>query len=268
MALVAMPAMVESDQAQYFYDGLGRLVGVVDGQGNVAVYNYDEVGNLLSIQRFATGSTGIGIFLFTPSSALAGTDVEIRGFGFNTTPADNQVDFNGTVATVVSSTAESIVATVPNGATTGPVTVTNTNGTATSPKDFVVLVPPIVADIEPENVGRDTTVQALITGFNLDTVTDVQFSVTGLSATILSGVTEQSLPIDLTATAGAPLGDHPFTLVSPLGNADSGTVTVTVTPSVPSFGLNKASVFRPFPAQTPPSGSTMVVGPGVSVEMP
>ena len=55
---LVMPAVPYADQAQYFYDELGRLVGVVDGSGNAAVYVYDEVGNLLSIRRFTTGTRG------------------------------------------------------------------------------------------------------------------------------------------------------------------------------------------------------------------
>ncbi len=54
VALFLWASLAQADQAQYFYDELGRLVAVVDGQGNAAVYNYDEVGNLLSIQRFTT----------------------------------------------------------------------------------------------------------------------------------------------------------------------------------------------------------------------
>ena len=32
--LLGWPLSLFADQAQYFYDELGRLVGVVDGQGN------------------------------------------------------------------------------------------------------------------------------------------------------------------------------------------------------------------------------------------
>ena len=113
-----------ADQAQYFYDDLGRLTTVIDGSGNIAVYNYDPVGNLLSIERFDVGATGIDIFVLQPNSGGDGIAVTIRGFGFSTTPTDNQVAFNGTAATVVSSTETTIVATVPAGTTTGPVTVT------------------------------------------------------------------------------------------------------------------------------------------------
>ncbi len=73
-ALLLWPAPASSDQAQYFYDELGRLVGVVDGNGDVAVYTYDEVGNLLSIERFGTGSTGIGIFLLFPGEEKLGSE--------------------------------------------------------------------------------------------------------------------------------------------------------------------------------------------------
>ena len=52
-SLVYCPIAATSDQAQYFYDELGRLVGVVDNADNAAVYVYDDVGNLLRIDRFS-----------------------------------------------------------------------------------------------------------------------------------------------------------------------------------------------------------------------
>lgn len=36
VGLLCLPAVPSADQAQYFYDELGRLVGVVDGTGNAA----------------------------------------------------------------------------------------------------------------------------------------------------------------------------------------------------------------------------------------
>jgi YD repeat-containing protein len=36
---LASQVLMHAEQAQYFYDELGRLVGVVDSQGNAAVYN-------------------------------------------------------------------------------------------------------------------------------------------------------------------------------------------------------------------------------------
>src|SRR5438445_5888395 len=168
-ALLVWPAPMQADQAQYFYDELGRLTAVVDGQGNVAVYTYDAVGNLLSVQRFPAGGSGgaIGVFFFSPSSTLVGTMVQIEGFGFSPTPSANQVKFNGTTATVQSATANTITTTVPTGATTGPITVTNTNGTATSPQPFTVLVPPIISGVSPGSVPQGLVTQVQIAGLNL-----------------------------------------------------------------------------------------------------
>ncbi len=269
-AVVVLPATLHADQAQYFYDELGRLVGVVDGTGNAAVYNYDEVGNLLSIQRFTTGATGIGIFVVAPNSARVGTDVTIQGFGFSGTPSQNQVAFNGTAAAVVSATTTSIVAAVPTSATTGPVTVTNANGTATSPSAFTVLVPPIISGVDPSKVPHGATTRVAIEGFNLGNATAVTFSQSGLSAAILAGGTAQNLPINVTVNASVPVGSYAFSVTTPAGTTQSGTVTVAVTTAVPSFDLAKPlSIFKPFPSQVPPSGSSMSVAPlGVSVFMP
>lgn len=57
MLCALVPTLAVADQAQYIYDDLGRLSQVIDGQGNVATYTYDAVGNLLSISR-NTGGVG------------------------------------------------------------------------------------------------------------------------------------------------------------------------------------------------------------------
>ena len=57
--------------------------------------------------------------------------------GENLSPATG-VAFNGTPATIVSDTANQVVADVPTGATTGHFTVTTPAGTATSARKFAV----------------------------------------------------------------------------------------------------------------------------------
>lgn len=277
VVLLLWPSTAPSDRAQYFYDGLGRLVGVVDGQGNVAVYVYDEVGNLLRIERPSAGvGQSIGIFLVTPTRGLVpaggnpGATVQIQGFGFSPTPTDNVVNFNGTTAAVTSATATSLVTTVPTGATTGPITVTNANGTATSPQAFTVLVPPIITGVDPVSVPLGTTSRVNIEGFNLDNTSAVTFTQPGLTATILPGGTSASLSINLVVGATVPI-NQPFTFLvtTPNGTAQSGAVTITVVPGVPSFAVAKPlSIFKPSPAQVAPSGPSFSVAPGVSVEMP
>ncbi|MEI9921914.1 MAG: LamG-like jellyroll fold domain-containing protein [Bacteroidota bacterium] len=61
---------------------------------------------------------------FTPTSGQFGTSVTIAGKNFDASPANNKVLFNGLPATVTASSPTSITATVPAGATTGPITVT------------------------------------------------------------------------------------------------------------------------------------------------
>lgn len=277
-SLVMWPVASQADQAQYFYDELGRLVGVVDGQGNVAFYNYDAVGNLLSIQRFTStggGSTGnIGIFFFSPASGPVGTTVQIQGFGFSPTTLGNQVAFNGTSATVTAATTNSITTTVPTGATTGPITVTNSNGTATSLQPFTVLVPPIITGIDPSKVPQGLTSRLIIDGFNLANATTVTFAQPGLTAAILSGATEQSLPINLIVGAAVPAGSYTFSVTTPVGTAQSGTVTVTVALPQPTFGVSKpVSVQMPLnttvPATSGPGAGTHEgAAPPTSVQMP
>jgi YD repeat-containing protein len=120
----------------YAYDELGRLIAVVDPSGNAGVYNYDSVGNLLSITN-TTAST-VSIFTFTPNNGTSGITVTIYGDGFSTTPSQNTVTFNGKFATVTASTVATITTSVPTGATNGPIKVTNVNGTATSSESFMV----------------------------------------------------------------------------------------------------------------------------------
>ena len=61
----------------YVYDELGRLVAVIDKDGNAATYAYDAVGNLLSISRQVTTQTSI--IWFSPSSGPVGLAVTIYG---------------------------------------------------------------------------------------------------------------------------------------------------------------------------------------------
>ncbi len=115
----------------YVYDPLGRLVGVVDGSGNAASYQYDSAGNLLSIST--TNASHVSIFSLSPNNGPISTNVTIYGDGFSTTPSQNTVTFNGQAATVSSSTQTTIATQVPAGATTGNVSVTAPAGTASAP---------------------------------------------------------------------------------------------------------------------------------------
>ena len=224
-----------ASEAHYAYDDLGRLTTVVDDAGNTAIYNYDAVGNLLGIDRFTPGGSGIGIYTLLPGKGATGVQVKIQGYGFSPTPANNTVTFNGTSAAVVSSTAYAIVATVPASATTGTVSVTNTNGSAHSPQAFTVLGAPTITSITPSTVGQGTKLPVTIAGTGLVHATGVTFSHTGLTATIKTGVTDTSLPLALNVASTVPPGTYTFTVTTPVGTANSGSVTVSV--GAPTWGF-------------------------------
>ncbi len=73
---------------------------------------------------------------FTPAAGLVGSSVTITGTSLTGATA---VNFNGTSATFTANSAgTSVTATVPNGATNGPISVTTPGGTATSTTNFTV----------------------------------------------------------------------------------------------------------------------------------
>src|ERR1051325_599678 len=166
-ATTANFSLVDAGPITNVYDELGRLVAVIDPAGEKATYTYDAVGNLLSITR--SSSSQLSIIEFTPNKGLAGAAVTIYGSGFSTTPTDNTVKFNGTTAVVTASTATQISTTVPAGATTGLISVTNASGTVSSATPFTVgSDAPIITSFTP-NIGAAGT-SVSITGSNFDTV--------------------------------------------------------------------------------------------------
>src|SRR5918994_293961 len=76
---------------------------------------------------------------FSPASGPVGSSVTIHGQNFSgNDPNVTSVTFNGTSATFSIDNAQKITATVPSGATTGPIAVTSPDGTATSSTNFTV----------------------------------------------------------------------------------------------------------------------------------
>src|SRR6266481_1025353 len=100
--VLAWGSLASAQTITYVYDGLGRLMGVIDPSQGTALYTYDAAGNVLSIQRYAT--TAVLIIDFTPGSGSVNTVVTLTGTGFSATPSQNTVTFNGVTATVTSST--------------------------------------------------------------------------------------------------------------------------------------------------------------------
>jgi|AntRauTorckE6833_2_1112554.scaffolds.fasta_scaffold00149_11 Tol biopolymer transport system component/chitodextrinase len=83
----------------------------------------------------------------SPRSGSIGTEVIINGSDFSETLSDNIVAFNGVEAQVVEASQDRLVTEVPEGATSGEVTVTINNITATGPEFDIVNTGSLVVNI-------------------------------------------------------------------------------------------------------------------------
>lgn len=149
LVIFILPFLSYADSVDYLYDDNGRLRAVIDAQSIGTIYQYDEVGNLLSItKRTVTGT--VAITDFDPKEGAEGTVVTIYGKGFSATPANNTVKFNGLQASVTAATTTKLTVTAPAGVSSGKITVQNANGTATSIDDFTVALPIALITVQPE----------------------------------------------------------------------------------------------------------------------
>ena len=180
-------AQAQQPLIHYIYDDLGRLVGVVDQDGNAATYTYDAVGNILAIGRHNVEDMPgpVAITLVSPNQGTIWTPVSIFGKGFSPDPTQNTVSFSGALAQVTSATSNRVATTVPQGALTGPITVTTPLGTATSPEPFTVLgvvtISPTSALLFPTQTQQFT---ATVTGTSSPSVTWSVNGIVGGSTTI------------------------------------------------------------------------------------
>ena len=160
--LLAVPLGATSETIQYAYDAVGRLSVVADLRGDLAVYDYDAVGNMLAIRRVTVAALpdAVVVALVVPEAARPGATLSIFGKGFAATPEDNTVTINGAGAAVVTAAPTRLTVRVPSGATTGPIQVTARLGAATSPEPFRVLgalgITPPTAVVAPRGSVRFT----------------------------------------------------------------------------------------------------------------
>lgn len=132
---VATPVWVRAQgTTAYVYDDNGRLHAVVSPTGEAAVYEYDAAGNFTAIRRLTADD--LELLSFSPREGVPGDLVTFVGVGFGA--GVNALLFNGTPARVVSVSVPQVVAEVPQGATSGPVTLVTPRGSVTTPVPFTI----------------------------------------------------------------------------------------------------------------------------------
>ncbi len=178
----------------------------------------------------AAAGTAPTISSFDPGSGPVGTSVAIHGTNFTGTTS---VTFNGTNAPgfTVNASGQRVTVNVPSGATTGPIAVTTTLGTAQSSSSFSVTgtgTAPTITSFSPASGNVGTTVT--IHGTNFTGVNSVRFNGTAAAFTFVTNV-----KVTAVVPTGATTGR--ITLSTPAGTATSPTnFTITGTaPTITSF---------------------------------
>ena len=225
--------------SSYVYDANGRVAAVVAANGTSVQYGYNSLGHASQVSApIPVGQ--LAIFAFMPTHGVAGAQVTIEGQGFDSNAANDTVSFNGVAATVISVSATQLVATVPSGATTGPIRVTVGGQTATSATSFAIDdtgAPPTIAQISPMIASVGTTIT--VTGTHLDPAagyTTVQMG--GRDILSLSQISDTQL--QYVVPSNAFMGY--ITVTTPYGSATSTTPVGLVPSSVSASNVISSGV--------------------------
>jgi len=197
----------------------------------------------LAAFRAATsgGSPVPNIASLNPTTGPAGTSVTITGSNFGTSQGTSTVRFNGTTATATNWSANSIVAPVPVGATSGSVVVT-VGGVASNSVTFIVTPTPSISSLNPSSgpVGASLT----ITGANF-------------------GVSQGSSTVTFNGTSASPTSWTATSIIVPVPTgATTGNVVVTVG-GLPSNGLSFTVI--PIPTITSLNPTSGAIGASVVI---
>jgi hypothetical protein len=177
------------------------------------------------------------IYGFSPGFGPPGTSVLITGANFtNLTAGNTVVRFNGAQANLSGLTFSSVTAVVPAAATTGPISITTSEGSHTNDVPFYVSA--AVTSFTPTNSPPGSTVR--ITGNNFSGATAVSFG----------GVPAASFVVTNNTTIGAivPVGvsTGPISVTTPAGTATSSSLFYgppLITGFSPTHGLPGTNVF-------------------------
>lgn len=183
---------------------------VSDSMSSGRLQVFTAGGNATSRQNFVT-LVPLQVNSISPLSGPIGSRVEISGINFSA--GATVTFFGGAVVSRPTITSDKITVTVPSGAQSGPITVSNALGSSTSAENFTITVAaPTIRSVSPSRVSIGQTVT--VNGTNFVDVSEVR--VNGLSASFTVVSTTR---IQFIVPVGASTGY--VTVTNPGGTAQS-----------------------------------------------
>jgi hypothetical protein len=205
--------------------------------GTVKVTNLAGFG----LSESYTVAPGPAITSFLPaSSGVGGATLQINGSGFTPgTPGTDTVKVNGVTATNTGTwTATKAFVIIPTspaintqGFASGPVTVTDAVGTATSSKSFTTVVAPTISSISPTTAAPGAPVT--ITGQHFTGTSSVKFSSAHNGATASYTVLSDT---SIRAIVPSAAITGPITVANAAGNVGSPAFTQSPPPTITNIG--------------------------------
>jgi len=252
-ALTLWPGVARGDQAQSFYDELGRLVRVIDGQGNVATWTYDAVGNILRIDRTTVNQARPQITGINPNVGRVKSTIEVTISGTNLLFATVTTDNPGITVVKTQGTTSAVMTTfaLAEAARLRITTVTVDTGLGTATVPFLVQGPAPRPQVAP-------TLLVLQPNGKTASVT-IGLSDADIVATTVTLRTDNPAVATVTPTqVTIPAGETSATATVTTG-AEGATALIAEN----SFGISEASIF----VATPFTGPAFVAGRPVSVDL-
>ena len=152
-------------------------------------------------------AAGPSITGITPSSGPVATTVTISGNNFASSVSGNTVSFNGTTTSPTSATTIQLIVVVPEGSTSGNVTVKTSEGTSNAV--IFSISAPVFDSITPNTAAIGDTVIISGSGFSTTPANNIVTFSDGKTASVINATTTQ-LSVEVPA------------------EAESGSVAVTV----------------------------------------
>jgi YD repeat-containing protein len=226
---IAVGLLTGCNPIVYLYDEIGRLIAVVVRGGATTVYSYDAVGNITAIDTHPTSQ--LDVVSTRPRCGSASTGVTIRGTGFGAT-SSMTVRFTGptpagVAATITAGDDTTLVATVPGGAVSGPIRVSNGSSTAESSSFSIPCnVAPAITALVPSLGVAGMPVTVVGSGFQQALFGEiVAFHGT-------PGVIYASTPTSIVTAVPAQATSGPVLVATPIGSAISATSFEVVPPPI------------------------------------